>query len=437
MSLPAPVIVVPGITATYLRDEYPIPPEYVWRVLSFQKDYERVALHPNNLRYEAIQPSRITPDQVYQVAYKELIEELRYNLREKEDKPVPVYAFSYDWRMRLEDIEKQLGDFVEEVIDRTKLLKHYHGDGYAKNPRVNLVGHSMGGLLIAGYIESKNGDAPVSKVATLATPYRGSFEPVIKVTTGTADLGVTAPSSREREAARITPSLYHLIPSFRNGLETDTGIPSSMFKKEAWQPSIIQSIQEWVRLKALPGKGNRKLAVQIFDGLLSDAARHRKRIENFRLEDAGMTPGSWLAVAGVDAVTRVRMKIIKKGRYPQFVLTSRDRMNKWDPKCYSDRERMFTGDGTVPLEGALPGFLDPQSIVCITQNDYGYWEIGDRILNRVGGFHGILPNMNMLHRLIVRFFTDSPDRRGNTWGRPIPGVSKDEWNPPLSLKIEN
>ncbi len=52
---------------------------------------------------------------------------------------------------------------------------------------------------------------------------------------------------------------------------------------------------------------------------------------------------------------------------------------------------------------------------------------------KAAGFHGILPNMNMLHRLITRFFTGQPDRYGNTWGWLPPGVSEGEWDPPLKL----
>ena len=52
----------------------------------------------------------------------------------------------------------------------------------------------------------------------------------------------------------------------------------------------------------------------------------------------------------------------------------------------------------------------------------------------VGGFHGVLPNMNMLHRMLVRHFTGSADKKGNTWGHPAPGVEKSDWNPPLKLQ---
>lgn len=80
-----------------------------------------------------------------EVAYKELIEELRYNLRAREDEPMPVYPFGHDWRTRLEDIENLLDKFIREVIVRTKLLQHYHKVGYSNDLKINLVVHSMSG----------------------------------------------------------------------------------------------------------------------------------------------------------------------------------------------------------------------------------------------------------------------------------------------------
>ncbi len=433
MALVNPVIFVPGITATYLKDEYKLPPDLVWTVLT--KDYEKVALHPDDLRYEVQEPARLRPDQLYEIAYKELVEELRYNLRKREDLKVPVYPFGYDWRMKLEDIEAALADFIEEVIDRTKLLKHYYKDGYGNKPKVNLVGHSMGGLIIAGYLKTHGGDK-VDKVATLATPYQGSFEAVIKVTTGTADLGVSPPSSREREAARITPSLYYLVPSFKNGLDipAGSGLPDNLFDPAVWQPSIVGSIKEWIKLKGLPlDKPVQQRAEEIFALMLAWGKAHRRKLDSFRLSDAGMTPDRWLAVVGVDSVTRVRLRVVKSGSWPEFKFSSSDRANSWNKLNTLDPLSRFTGDGTVPFEGAVPKFLAPENLVCVTPADYGYWEIGDKVINSVGGFHGILPNMNMLHRLLVRFFTGAPDTRENTWGRRAPGVAKEAWKPPLPL----
>lgn len=429
MAMPVyPTIVIPGITATYLQDEYPITPETVWAVIS--KDYERVALHPDNLRYEAQEPARVARGQVFEVAYKELIEELRHNLAAKADLPVPVFAFGYDWRQPIEAVELQLAAFIDEVVARTKLLKHYDKEDYGDGPKVNLVGHSMGGLVIAGYLEAHGGDRLVHKVATLATPFQGSFEAVIKVTTGTADLGESAPSSREREAARLTPALYQLLPSFDGGVVSAPGLPTSLFDPDIWQPSIIDTIKEYIRLHGLDKTDRDTQARALFAGLLKGAADHRKRIDGLKLNGTGLTKDDWLCVVGVDTDTRVRLKVDKVGRAPDFTFSSADRQNSWkDP---DQTKRRLTGDGTVPFEGALPKFLDLENVVCVTPADFGYWEVQDKLLASVSGFHGILPNMDMLHRLIVAHFSERPDKHDNIWGRIAPGVTKQNWDPPIS-----
>jgi pimeloyl-ACP methyl ester carboxylesterase len=435
MPPPAPIIVVPGVTATYLRDLYPLAPETIWAVI--RKDYGRVQMHPDNTRYEARQPAVVRPDQLYEIAYKELIEELRYNLSESEDKPVPVFPFGYDWRHPLHLIEDKLAEFIDEVIGRTKLLRHYHHGGYGETPKVNLVGHSMGGLVIAGYIE-RFGAEKINKIATLATPFRGSFEAICKMAAGTANIGGMAPSSREREAARLTPSLYHLLPSFNTGVEhaPDDGLPESTFDPALWQPSILETIVSYIERHGVePGRNKterRKRGKALFKALLDEAGGYRNRVDKLRLASKNFVPERWLCVVGVGARTRVRMRVDVIRSKPVFLLTSNDRLNGWEEK---DAEaRKLTGDGTVHFQGAVPKFLPYESLVCVTPEDFGYWEMADRNLSKLAGFHGILPNMNMVHRLLVRHFTGRGDPRGTTWGRPAPGVSAGDWNPPLKLR---
>lgn len=428
-----PVIVVPGITATYLRDLYPLPPETIWAVVS--KDYGRAKLHPDDLRYEAREPATVRPDQVYEIAYEELVEELRFNLAEREDEPVPVFAFGYDWRQPLEQIEERLAGFIDEVIARTRLMRHYARAGYDTAPKVNLVGHSMGGLLVAGYVERFGADK-VGNVATLASPYRGSFEAMVKVTTGTANIGGSVPSSREREAARLTPALYHLVPSFETGVETAPGLPGSTFEPGLWQPSIIDTVASYIaRHGVAPPRRKAELREQagaVFAAMLAGARAHRTRLEGLQLADRGLAPDRWLCVIGVDAVTRVRMRVERRRGKPYFRLSSADRLNEWETE---DAEaRRLSGDGTVHFRGAVPAFLPYESLVCVSPEDFGYWEIGDKAAVRLGGFHGLLPNMNMLHRLIVRHFTGRGDPKRNTWGRPAPGVAPGDWQPPLALR---
>lgn len=435
MALPAPVILVPGITASALRDEYTLPPEPVWTALT--KEFERVAPHPDNLRYETIEPARVSADTVIDIAYRELIEELRYNLRERQDQSVPVFAFPYDWRHPLFHTEALLAAFIDEVIARTRLLRHYREEqsnpsAWINNPHVNLVGHSMGGLVITGYMARAGKQSKVGKVVTLATPYRGSFEAVVQLATGTANLGTGAPSSRERETARVTPALYHLLPTCA-GLTID-GQPTqmSLFKPDLWQRSIIDSLREYVRLYAADPAQADYQAERLFQTLLHMADEHDSLVGQFVPQQAGLGIDDWLCVVGAHSTTRVALNIDTRKGPIQFDFRSSDRDDKWDDKAAIRSER--TGDGTVPFLGACPSFIPRERLVCVTPDDYGYWEIQDRVVTAAAGFHGILPNMDMLHRLIVRFFTGREDARGNTWGRRAPGVPPEKWNPPLSLK---
>lgn len=64
-----PVIVLPGISGTHLRDEYPLPPDRLWGML--QHEYARLSLHPDDRRNEAFEPARVRPDSVFEIAYKE------------------------------------------------------------------------------------------------------------------------------------------------------------------------------------------------------------------------------------------------------------------------------------------------------------------------------------------------------------------------------
>ena len=231
-----PVIFVPGITGTYLRDEYQVPPDRVWGVI--EHNFARVALHPDDPRFEAVEPARVRADSLFEVPYKELIQELRYNLCHNEDQQVPVYPFAYDWRLPLDIIEKQFSDFVAEIIDRTKLISHYVEAGYGENPSVNLIGHSMGGLIITGYLDRMGISAPVSKVATLSTPYKGSFETVIIIATGT--------KTSEKFVRSILAAVQYL--SFCSGVCTELLSKNRISSPKKLKPFSLNS---WRLLKPI------------------------------------------------------------------------------------------------------------------------------------------------------------------------------------------
>jgi hypothetical protein len=414
---PSPVIFVPGIKGSSLRDEYPVEPENLWSVArAALKLFERITLHPFNNRYEAQEPARVVQDQVFSLFYSDFIEELRHNLTMDADEPVPVFPFAYDWRQPLEPVQIRLADFIEEVIERTSLLGHYNNDGYNKDTgKVSLVGHSMGSLIIAGHIESF-GLERIDRVATIAGPFRGSLESVAATTTGTSTL--TA-SSREREAARVTPALYYLLPSF-DGAVTN-GTPDDLFNNEKWQTSILETLTTFIERFKLP-RASPITADQLLSAMLELAKKHRQRIESLKLPN----PKIWLCIAGIDSKTRVAMSISKDSGRTFFNLS--DEVNHYNETDIKDTAAVQTGDGTVPFLGAQSGFIPPQQIICVTSDDYEFFEIKDRILDHIG-LHANLPNMNLVQRLVTSHLLGR--KQGNLGGRPGPGISMADWDPPI------
>lgn len=418
-----------------LRDEYPVDPITVWSPYKLLvKAYDRITLHPEDTRFELAEPARVSADQIFGIIYSEFVEELRHNLAPQADEPVPVFPFAYDWRQPLEDVEEQLGSFINEVIARTKLLRHYYDEGYGTSEtfpaKVNLVAHSMGGLIVAGYLQS-NGEEKVNKIATIASPFRGSLEAVTKTTTGIGGLGNSPGSSREREAARITPSLYYLLPSFKDAVRALDGMSDDLFLPKAWQPGNLDSLASFIRMYGLDRTDPAGKAIKLLKSMLDAAWKHRTRIEKLMLKDSK----KWLSIVGVGETTRVGMEIIKDTNGdPRFILPDEDVQDDWN-KSENQSDFIYTGDNTVPYLGARSSFIPTEQVVCVAPKDFGFWELKDQLLETTG-FHSTLPNMNLVQRLVISHFKDQV--YGDTWGRPAPDLpSSTAWDPPIqNLRAE-
>jgi pimeloyl-ACP methyl ester carboxylesterase len=420
-----PAIVIPGVAGTSLFDEYPMKSEALWTAV-LNKEYQRLAMHPDDHRYEAFEPALVRPHRLLDLGYDDLVVSLRHDLSVRADQPTPVFAFPYDWRQDVAVSGAQLAAFVEEVVARTKLLRHY--SGFAQNPKVDLVGHSMGGLVICEYLSQLPNKKLVGKVATLGTPFLGSLESLVKLLTGLGNLSGEVPKEREREAARSMPAIYQLLPSFPRAIKEGAPKPptTNLFRADAWQSGVLQSLAEYIRLHAVD-VGNRATRKARAEGLLQwylDLAReHRRRVESLDLKKAGLSPSDWLAVVGVGAKTRVQATLALAEGAPRYQIA--DPVGEWS----GNGQPPDTGDSTVPLAGAMPPFLDPAQVVAVTTGNFGFWELKDRALTVAAGFHAMLPNLNLVQRLVLRHLRS--DYRGEVWGMPVPGVAANAWNPPI------
>jgi pimeloyl-ACP methyl ester carboxylesterase len=383
-----PVIVIPGITATNLVDYYPLKADEIWTMV-FNKEYERVALHPDDLRYEAVEPAHVVSGQVFPV-YDDLIRALRHELSPRADQPTPVFAFPYDWRMDVRVTAGKLSAFVDEVIARTRLLKHY---ARSDNLKVDLVAHSMGGLVTCEFLSQFGRRSDVEKVVTIGTPFLGSIEALVKIATGMSLITGPEPREREREAARVTPALYQLFPSYPGAITDSAGNDVDIFECENIQSSILASLTEFVRLYSVSTRSaNRQSrAVEILEEMLANAKNHRRNVEQFRTSDAGLRQDDWLAIIGVGEKTRIQLTIDRGRDGPRFMIDEDQFVNELNRR---KQKSMRTGDGTVPLASAIPPFLPATRLVCVSDNDLEFLELRDRLLAGLGG-HGLCPSFRL------------------------------------------
>lgn len=394
-TLPKPVIIVPGVTATELQDFYDFPPTKIWSAV-MHKDFDRVALHAEDSRYEARLPAQVRPDQIFAIAYREMVEDLRHNLTPEPERPVPVYVFGYDWRQPLSCTQDELAAFIDEVISKTCLTRHYFKDGYRDDAKVSLVGHSMGGMIITGYLATRpdEGKAKVERVATICTPYKGSLEAVEKLIKGTRN-------QREREAARLTPGLYHLLPTFKEGITIDPALGPDLYDARVWQAGLSETIKtELLHRGSGAVEASLANAQGILQGLLDDARSHRDLLDNFKPADVGLGREDWLAAIGVGEKTRTRLTVADTPIGPSFDLS--DAM-VFGGKGRKDPLNANTGDGTVPHRGALPAFAADVTVEYFTRDDFGLLELVAKGLNLVTTLHGIIPNMDKLQNRLRNF----------------------------------
>lgn len=108
-----------------------------------------------------------------------------------------IFAFGYDWRESNTVSARNLADFIEQKKRE---------EGVSK---VNIVAHSMGGLVAKKYILDTNGES-VDKFISVGTPYFGAPEAFNGLKDGFVKLGqeIITP-----EDGQSIPSLYQLLPS--------------------------------------------------------------------------------------------------------------------------------------------------------------------------------------------------------------------------------
>ena len=217
-----PVVVVHGVLGARLlraEDGREVWPGGLWRLMTH--DYADLALP---IDPETLEPS---PDGIEAYSffdraagadfYGELLTTLNgpggYVADDSGAQVGTSYQFFYDWRQDLVATAARLDAFIDGIRLR-------HDD---PNLKVDIVAHSMGGLVVRYFIRYGSadvlddphpvptlaGDAKVRKVVLLATPNFGSISGLQRSLIG-ARVGL---ASIDPEVGATWPSMYQLLPS--------------------------------------------------------------------------------------------------------------------------------------------------------------------------------------------------------------------------------
>lgn len=179
------VIVIPGITGSELLDPRG---ERVWppRLFSLMSDFESLRCDQEGQPRRALAAGEPVHD--YYETMAERLREAGYD----------VYRFGYDWRLS----NATLADRLAALIDKTQ------------RDRVDIVAHSMGGLLATSYVR-QHGGSRVRRLVTLGTPYLGTPGAVKTLELGDYVKNAVGYFLRDEFVAifKNNASWYQLLPS--------------------------------------------------------------------------------------------------------------------------------------------------------------------------------------------------------------------------------
>lgn len=217
-----PVVVVHGILGARLRDKSSgreLWPGGFWRLLSHDYGDLRLPIDTDSLRTldDGLEPYDFFDGAAGHDFYGRLLATLAgpgaYRPRASGNGSPTLYAFHYDWRQDNVSNASRLDDLIEEI-------RREYGDS---NLLVDIVAHSMGGLLVRYYERYGRADvldredaeitgagaAKLRKIVLVATPNFGSISGLQTALMG-ASIGFgTIPP----EVGATWPAVYQILPN--------------------------------------------------------------------------------------------------------------------------------------------------------------------------------------------------------------------------------
>lgn len=200
-----PLLIVPGILGTELYNEENL----IWpnlEELVGLEDYfltENLGLDENGKSIKEIKTGEvISKIELPVLPDIDLFENLKNQLFENNDYEPnkTLFFFPYDWRLGLEETRENLKNKIEEIKNQTG------------SEKVDIIAHSMGGLLTKNYIKSY-GKNSINKLFFVGTPHLGAPKAAKVLIEGDKFGNPFLEPDRMKELAKNSGAIYQLLPN--------------------------------------------------------------------------------------------------------------------------------------------------------------------------------------------------------------------------------
>jgi pimeloyl-ACP methyl ester carboxylesterase len=226
------IIFVPGIKGSKLVDTYPTDFKVRWSL----EDLVVGNIFEDTLDFELKEGLYDVDDthlfrewELINYAYERIVERLRKWVTPQ------LYTFPYDWRKPIDFNAKRLNAFIEHVQGKLK--------ANGKEPTVSFFTHSMGGLVLRSALGLRKPKPfeGIGRIAFISPPFRGSCG-IPKVLIAGEKNGWFSNEEDFRKLARSFPSVYQMIPWFKNAaVAAKDGRELNLFEMKNWQQNVVQS----------------------------------------------------------------------------------------------------------------------------------------------------------------------------------------------------
>lgn len=228
------IIFIPGIKGTKLVETNRATHDTIWS--GIQSNFESIedlelSYRLKDQYYDEPVKSIIQAGEIETLAYGEFLRDL------KTDKP--VYIFNYDWRQSASLNGARLRDFIEYLVEKSKVSGFRKGD--QKNiRRLDFITHSLGNAVLRSYIQQFDLNfRRINKIIFTVPPFLGSIDIVVGILIGEGFFPNV--KGKIRKLIRSFPGALELLPKYEDASRFGSGDVHKFFDFGQWQKNVTSS----------------------------------------------------------------------------------------------------------------------------------------------------------------------------------------------------